>query len=68
MSGHSVTGLALRTSPPAVPSTFIRRPRVEALLRRAVTGAVGIAVETSDNDEAAATAATAAAGLAADVG
>ncbi len=40
VSGRSVAGLTLRTSPPAIPSRFVRRPRVEALLRRAVTGAV----------------------------
>lgn len=35
-----MAGLSLRTSPPAIPSRFVRRPRVEALLRRAVTGRV----------------------------
>lgn len=40
VSGRSVAGLALRTSPPAIPSRFVRRPRVETLLNRAAAGAV----------------------------
>lgn len=34
-----MAGLTLRTSPPAIPSRFVRRPRVDALLDRAVHGA-----------------------------
>lgn len=35
-----MAGLALRTSPPAIPRRFVPRPRIDALLTEAVTGAV----------------------------
>lgn len=40
MSARSVTGVALRTSPPAIPAGFVRRPRVQALVDRAAAGPV----------------------------
>ena len=35
-----MAGLTLRTSPPAIPPRFVRRPRVDAALSRAAAGAV----------------------------